>query len=149
MARKLALATAFWNHCGSQHLSNAPLASLAALARSLRSPLAVQIFEFPGAWRCLWWLRPWPELLPKSQLKIIKKTAPKPSQIDPKPSQNRSKMGSETGSKTESHLGPFFAPFFRGPGCVWGRLGTVLPPKLGLPKRPKTKKNRPQNRSKF
>ena len=121
-----------------------PLQRSARFARCARSltALALQLIELPGA--SLLFVGPAvvARSPPKIHLEILEKSLSEPSKIGPqthqKPFQNRSRMGSETGSKTESHLGPLFATFFRGPGRVWGRPGAVLVPKLGLPERPKT-----------
>ena len=140
--RSILLRASIWKPLGSR----APLASLAALARSLRSPHtgAASILEDLGSLLgslgndllevvsngVVLFLTVsvlLPKMIQKSTPKLPK-SSPKPSRIHPKTSQNPPKNAPKTRSGGDCASDRFWAFFSLGSVGVLGRLGRLLGP---------------------
>ena len=123
--RSISLRASIWKPLGSR----APLASLAALARSLRSSHngAASIIKDLGSLLGSLGSVLLPEIIQKSTPKLPK-SSPKPPRIHPKTSQNPPKDAPKTRSGGDCASDRFWAFFSLGSVGVLGRLGRLLAP---------------------
>ena len=139
--RSILLRASIWKPLGSR----APLASLAALARSLRSPHSTEKFILEASWDLLEVVSNGvvlfltvsvllPKIIQKSTPKLPK-SSPKPSRIHPKTFQNPpktlQKLGLE-GIVLRIAFGPFFYWICGRLGPSRAPLGIILEPSWGV-----------------
>ena len=128
------LRASIWKPLGSR----APLASLAALARSLRSPHNTEKFILEASWDLLEVVSNGVVLFLTVSVLILKiiqkstpklpKSSPKPSRIHPKTFQNPPKNAPKTRSGRDCASDRFWAFFSLESVGVLGRLGRLLGP---------------------